>query len=60
MEEPTEVQFSFQKVLKFTRNCFDCHSPIQAVPGKGVGRAPPPTVIVQDGEVKSNLWLFTR
>ena len=57
VEEPTEVQFSFQK---FTRNYFSCHLPIQAVPGKSVGRAPPPTVIVQDIEVKSNLLLFTR
>ena len=60
MEEPTEVQFSFQKVVKFARNYFSCHLPIQAVPGKSVGRAPPPTVIVQDIEVKSNLLLFTR
>ena len=60
VEEPTEVQSSFQKVVKFTRNSFSCHLPIQAVPGKGVGRAPPPIVIVQDIEIKSNLLLFTR
>ena len=40
VEEPTEVQFSFQKEVKFTRNYFSCHLPIQAVPGKSVGRAP--------------------
>ena len=50
------VQFSFQKVVKFTRNCFDCKFRLF------LGRvlAAPPTVIVQDGEVKSNLSLFSK
>jgi len=42
VEAPTEVQFSFKK----------------AVPGKSVNRAPPPTLIVQDGEVTEDLTQF--
>ena len=57
------IEVLFRSAFRFIwrgGNYFSCHLPIQAVPGKSVGRAPPPTVIVQDIEVKSNLLLFTR